>query len=427
MDNNKKSTLVEEENTKETISNENCEAEVEYKFVKETVIDKKSNFRKTVFRIIGNIFLILLVSAVTCVMFLKLTHINDDESASTSSEARTSDLVDETTTPPQEVESTLSQEEIASLQIQNSVIILTGINISVESDDASENNIEMLQLLDENTTKFAGVVVSKTDGLLVLVPREYVANSRVIYAEVGECVDIPVEVIAQDEEFGIAMLKIDDDELDAEALDSIKEAGISSYSYPQMEAEVKYYGLMSGAGFSLLDAKVISQGEEVIVTDSIYNRYMIVTELAGIEEGFVFNQDGKLMAMSIQKEEDGRVTVIDLCSIKKTLNVLITYGEIVQMGIVGQKVNAEIEDIIGNDLPDGIYVTDIKSGSAAYRAGIMVGDIIYKVDTTTVESLKDIRKKIDTKKKGDVVNVHIYRNMAGVYNTYTLELELGVR
>ena len=427
MDNNKKSTLVEEENTKETISNENCEAEVEYKFVKETVIDKKSNFRKTVFRIIGNIFLILLVSAVTCVMFLKLTHINDDESASTSSEVRTSDQVDETTTPPQEVESTLSQEEIASLQIQNSVIILTGINISVESDDASENNIEMLQLLDENTTKFAGVVVSKTDGLLVLVPREYVANSRVIYAEVGECVDIPVEVIAQDEEFGIAMLKIDDDELDAEALDSIKEAGISSYSYPQMEAEVKYYGLMSGAGFSLLDAKVISQGEEVIVTDSIYNRYMIVTELAGIEEGFVFNQDGKLMAMSIQKEEDGRVTVIDLCSIKKTLNVLITYGEIVQMGIVGQKVNAEIEDIIGNDLPDGIYVTDIKSGSAAYRAGIMVGDIIYKVDTTTVESLKDIRKKIDTKKKGDVVNVHIYRNMAGVYNTYTLELELGVR
>lgn len=427
MDNNKKSTLVEEENTKETISNENCEAEVEYKFVKETVIDKKSNFRKTVFRIIGNIFLILLVSAVTCVMFLKLTHINDDESASTSSEVRTSDQVDETTTPPQEVESTLSQEEIASLQIQNSVIILTGINISVESDDASENNIEMLQLLDENTTKFAGVVVSKTDGLLVLVPREYVANSRVIYAEVGECVDIPVEVIAQDEEFGIAMLKIDDDELDAETLDSIKEAGISSYSYPQMEAEVKYYGLMSGAGFSLLDAKVISQGEEVIVTDSIYNRYMIVTELAGIEEGFVFNQDGKLMAMSVQKEEDGRVTVIDLCSIKKTLNVLITYGEIVQMGIVGQKVNAEIEDIIGNDLPDGIYVTDIKSGSAAYRAGIMVGDIIYKVDTTTVESLKDIRKKIDTKKKGDVVNVHIYRNMAGVYNTYTLELELGVR
>ena len=132
--------------------------------------------------------------------------------------------------------------------------------------------------------------------------------------------------------------------------------------------------------------------------------------------------------MSVLNEnEAGKMNVIDLNGFKTELYSVINRGYATRLGIIGQKVTMEIENLVGEELPDGMYVTEVKMDSPAYKAGIMVGDIIYKINTTSVENLTDIRKYLDSKQKGDVVTVYLYRNMGTRYNTYTIPVELDER
>ena len=66
-----------------------------------------------------------------------------------------------------------------------------------------------------------------------------------------------------------------------------------------------------------------------------------------------------------------------------------------------------------NQVPQGAYVVSIVSGSPAEKAGVAVGDIIYKIDgnslNSTSTSLGDL---VSGKKPGDTLTLEIWRNSA---------------
>ena len=74
-----------------------------------------------------------------------------------------------------------------------------------------------------------------------------------------------------------------------------------------------------------------------------------------------------------------------------------------------------------------MYVTDVKEDSPAYEAGIMVGDIIYKINTSNIESLRDIRKLIDGQEAASEVDVYFYRRLGNRFNTYNTTVTLQER
>ncbi len=65
---------------------------------------------------------------------------------------------------------------------------------------------------------------------------------------------------------------------------------------------------------------------------------------------------------------------------------------------------------IQTNLNKGIYVVDVKSGSAASKAGIQTGDVITKFDGEEVSSYKDFLTKLYNKKSGDKIQLTINRN-----------------
>jgi C-terminal processing protease CtpA/Prc len=148
--------------------------------------------------------------------------------------------------------------------------------------------------------------------------------------------------------------------------------------------------------------------------------------MSGVSEGFLFDDAGRLTAITvIDKEEDSKIQVLDLSNIKSRILGAAELELVISYGIKGQKVTADIEELVGKNLPDGMYVTYVEVDSPAYRAGIMVGDIIYRINTYTISDLYDVRIVIDSKKVGDVISTHLYRNMGTKYNTYTLPVELS--
>jgi len=77
------------------------------------------------------------------------------------------------------------------------------------------------------------------------------------------------------------------------------------------------------------------------------------------------------------------------------------------LGVTVKALTTELADQFGVDKIDGVIVTEVQQGSAAFRKGVRVGDIITDVDhkpVTTAKEFRDAVKAADTKKKGVMVN-----------------------
>ena len=97
---------------------------------------------------------------------------------------------------------------------------------------------------------------------------------------------------------------------------------------------------------------------------------------------------------------------------KKVIQDILEYGNVQKgfMGIRPAPVNTRdaIEKGINNI--DGVYIEFIEEESAAQEAGIVVGDIIKKVDEIDVHKYPDLTGYLSTKRPGDTLEIVIDRN-----------------
>ena len=63
-----------------------------------------------------------------------------------------------------------------------------------------------------------------------------------------------------------------------------------------------------------------------------------------------------------------------------------------------------------HDLPKGLYVTDVYSGSTAWNLGIRPGDIIMTCNTIEVTDLQTLQQILEAQSVGSTVSLCIYRN-----------------
>ena len=64
-----------------------------------------------------------------------------------------------------------------------------------------------------------------------------------------------------------------------------------------------------------------------------------------------------------------------------------------------------------NDVPQGVYVVKVMQDSPAEKAGIKVGDIIYKIGMDSIGVDADsLSKIISSKKPGDNLSLTLWRD-----------------
>jgi putative serine protease PepD len=72
---------------------------------------------------------------------------------------------------------------------------------------------------------------------------------------------------------------------------------------------------------------------------------------------------------------------------------------------------------------DGAQIRETTAGGPSERAGLQAGDIVKKVDDTTIATADDVAQSISDKKPGDKVKVTVDRNG----HSQTIEVTLGTR
>lgn len=92
-----------------------------------------------------------------------------------------------------------------------------------------------------------------------------------------------------------------------------------------------------------------------------------------------------------------------------------------QLGVAATTITSSIAQRYGLSSSTGAYISKIYSGSGAEAAGLQQGDIITKIDSTTVSSATDLIAAVRSKNIGDTVTVTYVRDGS----TSTVQAKLG--
>lgn len=80
------------------------------------------------------------------------------------------------------------------------------------------------------------------------------------------------------------------------------------------------------------------------------------------------------------------------------------------LGVSVTSVDASLASQYNLGIDHGVLITSVASGGAAEHAGLKSGDVIVKVDNTTINDISSLGNALITKNPGDSVAVTYYRN-----------------
>ena len=90
-----------------------------------------------------------------------------------------------------------------------------------------------------------------------------------------------------------------------------------------------------------------------------------------------------------------------------------------QVAVYNQREKANVK------VSSGIMITEVSQNSGAEDAGLRKGDVIKKIDNSTVETFADLSAAIGSKRPGDKVSVTYTRNGKNYTETVTLKDQKG--
>ena len=290
----------------------------------------------------------------------------------------------------------------------------------------------------ESESSGSGIIIGKTDTELLMVTNNHVVSGaqNLSVGFVDESV-AEAAVKGTDADHDIAVIAVKLSDLSEDTLSAIKVIEIGSSSNLEVGEQVVAIGNALGYGQSVTTGIVSALNREVTI-DNTANT-LIQTDAAinpGNSGGALLNMSGQLVGINSAKYSDTSVEgmgyaipvddVVDI--IENLMNRQVrtekaAEGERGFLGISGQDVTSEVSQAY--DMPKGVYITSVETGSAAEQVGLQKGDIITKFDGTSVSALADLKEQLAYYKTGEQVEITYSTRENGQYAEKTATVTLG--
>jgi Do/DeqQ family serine protease len=255
----------------------------------------------------------------------------------------------------------------------------------------------------------SGVIVS-ADGY-ILTNHHVVDGAEDIKVDLNDNSTLEAKVVGSDQPSDLAVLKVNANNL------PVLQPGDSDRV--RVGDVVLAIGNPLGVGqtvtMGIISAKGRSTGpgngsfEDFLQTDAPINQ--------GNSGGALVNADGELIGINSQilSGSGGNIGIgfaIPSNMARSVMDQLIKGGKVRrgQLGIVVQKVTSDIASNLGIQETRGVIVSNVKSGSAAEKAGIKRGDVITAINGTAVNDPNSFRNKVAGTQPGTEVTLTILRD-----------------
>jgi serine protease Do len=281
----------------------------------------------------------------------------------------------------------------------------------------------------------SGVIINK-DGYIV-TNNHVVENSDELEVTLFNNRHYKAEVIGTDPDTDIALIKIDRKDLPALSFVNSDDTKVGEWvlavGNPFNLNSTVTAGIISAKGRSIgilgrgnsQDPAVRTAIESFIQTDAAIN--------PGNSGGALVNLNGDLIGINTAIASNtgsyaGYGFAVPSNIVSKIVEDLMAYGT-VQRGWLGIQVGTVDEDAARKfdlEVDEGAFVSGFaEDNSAAKAAGIKEGDVIVKLDNTTVTNSTQLMEYVGTKRPGDKISVTIDRHGKQVIIPVTLRNKEG--
>ena len=239
----------------------------------------------------------------------------------------------------------------------------------------------------------------------------------------GETYD--AEIIGGDEDYDIAVIKID--------ASGLKAVTFGDSSALQVGEDIAAIGNPLGElTFSLSEGIVSSVDRAINVDGTPFNMIQVSAAInPGNSGGPLFNAYGEVVGIVSAKYSSYASTSVEGLGFAIPINDVIAMVEdIMENGrvtnrpyfaITAEEVTARRAQQNGYSVSAGVRVGSVESGGAAEKAGLQVGDIIVKIDDKEIRSMSDLNGAKKSYKAGDTATVTVNRGGQEIELTITFD------
>lgn len=302
----------------------------------------------------------------------------------------------------------------------------------------------------ETESQGSGIIIGKNDSELLMVTNNHVVEGA---DTLSVCfIDNQVYEAAikgTDPENDLAVIAVPLDSISDDTMSQIAVASIGDSDSLKVGEQVVAIGNALGYGQSVTTGIVSAvnrtlsndssdtQDSEASSGDSSSATY-IQTDAAinpGNSGGALLNMNGEVIGINSAKlastEVEGMGYAIPISRVSDIIDNLMNQTTRTKVdsdkqgtiGIKGINVTSDVQDKYG--LPEGIYVSEVTSGSAADKAGITSGSVITKFDGKSVNDIESLQDLLQYYEAGETVELTLQVPDSDSYKEKTVSITLG--
>lgn len=406
-------------------------------FVREKIKDKPVNKKKILLHMLymGASGLIFGLAAIT--VFGIGYHILQKKNASSEVQtqppqtqitpppaATTQDSQSETQTP-EDVELTVSDYQNMQYELYN---VGAECNKSVVSVTGVTSDTDLFNNAYESQGIGAGIIIRDTGTeYLILTERKLIRKAseiRVAFADGYECA---ASVKGEDVNTGIAVLSVSKGAIPADTQSRAQVALFSEYATSRAGTFVIAVGCPLDSNYSILTGHITSSGNKITTRD--HNYTVVTTDMVGSESSFgiLVNVSGEIVGVVLQgihgAGNDNTLVAISSSDITPVIDVLCKGDTVPYLGLQVSTVSEHIADTYG--MPKGVYIREVDMDSPAMEVGLQSGDVIIKMDGSTINADTAYSSLLMKHKTGDTIPIVIKRKGANGYMNISYKATLG--
>ena len=295
----------------------------------------------------------------------------------------------------------------------------------------------------------SGIIVGKSDTELLIAPNNHVVQNAdqltVLFSadtENDEDKMVTAQVKGTDSSLDLAVVAVKLDDIPQDVMDQIKVIEIGDSDEVNVGDWSIAIGNALGYGQSVTFGIISALDREVILStdNGEITQNMIQTDAAinfGNSGGALLDENGRLIGINSAKASstgvEGMGYAIPINTAKSVIEDLMnqttrTKADADKAGALGVRVtNVSEEARQMYNIPAGAYVYEVTDGSAAAEAGIKQGDIITKLDKTTISSMSELLDRIQYYEAGESVDVTIKRSGDNGYQEQVVTVTLQAK
>ncbi|MDO4500860.1 MAG: trypsin-like peptidase domain-containing protein [Erysipelotrichaceae bacterium] len=279
--------------------------------------------------------------------------------------------------------------------------------VEITSSGEVTNNSFFGSYVSKQTSLGSGVIIS-ADGYIV-TNNHVVSGAKTVTVLDHSNNEYEATIIGTDSNTDLALLKIE--------ATGLNYAGLIDSNTLNMGKEVIAIGNSLGAGISATNGIITALNREMTISN--YSMNLLMTNAAvnsGNSGGGLFDLNGNLVGIVNAKTQytssyttvEGTGYAIPANTVKLVVEDLKEFGFVKKRPTLGVKIITN-NSAIGYE-GDGLVVSEVIEGGAAYKGGLKDNDIIKAIDGVKVNTFAELSKILQKHQIGDEIELDVTRN-----------------